>query len=107
MQLKSALQNTHQESRTLQCFSNQSSNQLPGTALRCARARTTMSLEDLSSLTQSDESDGEAERLWSDGEYDDGGEARYFDLVLLHGELTNFENIYCNNDIIDMEVRLF
>lgn len=64
-----------------------------------------MSLEDLSVYFESDESDDEAKKL---GESDDeGSEANYRDLVCLHDNLVNFENIYLNNAIIDMEVRLF
>lgn len=67
-----------------------------------------MSLEDLSVYFESDESDDEAKKLWSYGESDDeGSKANYRDLVCLHDNLVNFENIYLNNAIIDMEVRLF
>lgn len=67
-----------------------------------------MSLEDLSVYFESDESDDEAKKLWSYSESDDeGSEANYRDLVCLHDNLVNFENIYLNNAIIDMEVRLF
>lgn len=67
-----------------------------------------MSLEDLSVNLESDESDNEAKKLWSYGESDDNGsEVNYGDLVCLHDNLVNFENIYLNNAVIDMEVRLF
>lgn len=78
------------------------------TALCCTRLCTTMSLEDLSVHFESDESDDEAKNLRSYGESeDDGSEVNYQDLVCLHDNLMNFENIYLNNAVIDMEVRLF
>lgn len=61
-----------------------------------------MSLEDLDSEFKSDESDYEAEN----NAEDDDEECSYGELLNLHLNLRRFQNIYTNNAIIDMEVRL-
>lgn len=61
-----------------------------------------MSLEDLTSDFQSDESDCESKKEEEDD--DDEEELNHFELVLLHGDLMCFQHIYDNNALIDMEV---
>lgn len=66
-----------------------------------------MSLEDVTVYFESDESDNEAKNRSYGESDDDGSEVNYRDLVCLHDNLVNFDNIYLNNAVIDMEVRLF
>lgn len=71
--------------------------------------QTKMSLEDLNSDFQSDESDYEPKKEDDDNEkktedIDEEEELNYFELVLLHNVLMCFQHIYDNNALIDMEV---
>lgn len=67
-----------------------------------------MSLEDLTTDFQSDESDCESKEEEGDNEKktedDNDEELNYFELVLLHNGLMCFQHIYDNNALIDMEV---
>ncbi|KAM9719821.1 uncharacterized protein ACNS7B_020475 [Menidia menidia] len=62
-----------------------------------------MSVEDLSSDFQSEES-GEEEGGDSDG--GEGAEPSYVDLLLLHNNLKFFHHIYTNNAIMDLEEQM-
>lgn len=63
-----------------------------------------MSLEDIHSELQSDDSSDEAEQK-SPRENDFSTEPEYIELVDLHRNLMCFDNIYINNAYIDWEVR--
>lgn len=65
-----------------------------------------MSLEDLDSDLQSDDSDYDNEAGKKLSVVEDDDEANYMELVCLHYNLMYFQHIYMNNIEIDLEVRI-